>query len=56
MEEIDGVVVGSPRKRKGQNKSNYKVNKVKEARLKGQAYVNHSGREVQAKQPKYDCR
>lgn len=53
---MDDIVVGSPRKRKVAQPENYKANKVKEARLKGQEYVNHSGQVTSAKQPKFECR
>lgn len=52
----ENIVVGSPRKRKGQNPHLYQVNVVKNARTKGQSYVNHRGKEVAAKKPEFYCR
>jgi len=54
MESND--VVGSPRKRKVADPSTYKVNVVKIARLKGEAYTNHAGKNVAAKQRDFKCR
>ncbi|XP_046688948.1 uncharacterized protein ZK1073.1-like [Homalodisca vitripennis] len=52
---MNDVVIGSPRKRKRRDPSNYKLNIVKEARIKGQSYVSHKGKEVPAKKPQFDC-
>lgn len=54
--DTEEKILGSPRKRKGSNPSTYKVNQVKLARLKGQAYVNHKGKGVPAKKPEFSCR
>ncbi|XP_046684658.1 uncharacterized protein LOC124370417 [Homalodisca vitripennis] len=53
---MNDVVIGSPRKTKRRDPSNYKLNIVKEARVKGQSYVSHKGKEVSAKKPQFDCR
>ncbi|KAG8261978.1 hypothetical protein J6590_063009 [Homalodisca vitripennis] len=50
------IIVGSPRKRKGQNPHLYKGNLVKAGRTKGQSYINHKGQEVAAKKPEFHCR
>lgn len=53
MEEL---VVGSPPMRKRRNDCDYSRNKIKQARIKGQAYVNHRRNTIAEKYPGFHCR
>ncbi|KAG8308207.1 hypothetical protein J6590_002293 [Homalodisca vitripennis] len=53
---VDDPIIPSPRKRKESNSSEYKHNKIKQARLMGRSNINHKGNEVSPKHPEFTCR